>query len=267
MTQTKNQTNVNEKAEMPKVIGARYDILDLIRGLAVVNMALFHFLWDLVYLAGFNWQWFDSGFIYIWQRSICCTFILLSGFCCYFSHHRLKRGITVFLSGILISVVTYIFIPEGRVVFGILTFLGTAIMLTVPLRGFLEHINCYAGFSVSLLLYLLTRSIAYGYIEFMGIHIWNLPEFMYRLGYAGDFFGFAESDFYSADYFPFIPWFFLFICGYFLCGILKKQNLFEKKLFSFKMNNAFTFIGKHSLIIYLLHQPFLYFIVWVIFLL
>lgn len=267
MTQTKNQANVDEKAEIPKIIRTRYDILDFIRGLAVVNMALFHFMWDLVYLAGFNWPWFDSGLVYIWQRSICCTFILLSGFCCYFSNHRLKRGMTIFLSGILISAVTCIFIPEGRVIFGILTFLGTAIILTVPLRVFLESINLYAGLSVSLLLYLLTRSIAYGYIEFMGIHICNLPEFMYHLGYAGVFFGFAERDFYSSDYFPIIPWLFLFLCGYFMCGILKKQRLFEKKLFSYKMNNVFTFIGQHSLIIYLLHQPFLYFIVWVVFLL
>ena len=59
----------------------RYRKLDAIRGIALINMIAYHAIWDLVYLYGFQWDWYQSEIGYIWQQGICWTFIFLSGFC------------------------------------------------------------------------------------------------------------------------------------------------------------------------------------------
>ena len=61
--------------------GQRCRALDWIRGITLVSMILYHGAWDLVYLFGANWDWYRSKGAYVWQQSICWTFILLSGFC------------------------------------------------------------------------------------------------------------------------------------------------------------------------------------------
>ena len=58
---------------------------------------------------------------YIWQQSICWTFILLSGFCIPFSRRLLRRGLEVFGAGALVMLVTNLVLPEDRVIFGVLT--------------------------------------------------------------------------------------------------------------------------------------------------
>ena len=54
---------------------------DVLRGLTVVSMVLFHGMWDAVFLFGLRAPWYTALPGYLWQQSICWTFILLSGFC------------------------------------------------------------------------------------------------------------------------------------------------------------------------------------------
>jgi uncharacterized membrane protein len=72
--------------------------------------------------------------------------------------------------------------------------------------------------------------------------------------------GFMYSGFYSADYFPLMPWFFLFLLGTWLGGIIREQK--EDSWLYIPVHPALTWPGRHSLIIYLLHQPVLYGICW-----
>ena len=53
--------------------------LDALRGLTLVSMIAYHACWDLVYLVHADWDWYRGTGAYIWQQSICWTFILLSG--------------------------------------------------------------------------------------------------------------------------------------------------------------------------------------------
>ena len=70
----------------------RYALIDGIRGLAIVNMILYHAIWDLVYLYGFDWQWYLGPVGTLWQQAICWTFILVSGFCLPLSSHPVQRA-------------------------------------------------------------------------------------------------------------------------------------------------------------------------------
>ena len=96
---------------MKKSGSGRLALLDSLRGLTLISMILFHACWDAVYLLGANWPWYGSRAAYIWQQSICWTFILLSGFCIPFSSKLLRRGLEVFGAGALVMAVTCILLP------------------------------------------------------------------------------------------------------------------------------------------------------------
>ena len=126
----------NERRVQQKAPASRYALLDELRGLDLVSMMLYHACWDMMFLFGIWMDWYIGWPGRLWQQSICWVFILLSGFCVPLGHRTLKRGAQVFAAGALVTVVTLVFMPEDRVVFGVLTFLGSAMLLTgVPGAG------------------------------------------------------------------------------------------------------------------------------------
>lgn len=189
----------------------RSGTLDTLRGLTLLSMMAYHGCWDLVYLRGLPWSWYHGFWAYVWQQSICCTFILLSGYCWQMGRHPLRRGLMSFGGGLAVSLVTALAMPEDPVRFGVLTFLGTAMLLTVPLRRWLDRV----------------------------------PP---RLGL-----GFPGPGFVFSDYFSLLPWLLLFWTGYFLYRLRPAEPLLPDIRLP-----GFSAMGRHSLLIYLLHQPVLY---------
>lgn len=240
----------------------RYAMLDALRGLTLISMIAYHTVWDMVYIFEVDWAWYKSDMAYVWQQSICWSFILLSGFCWSFGRVKWKRGLTVFLAGVVITVVTLIAMPGQRIVFGVLTFLGTAMLLMIPLDKVLRKCTPAIGCVISFFLFLLTRNINEGNLGFERIELLELPEHWYQ-GWVATYLGFTESSFFSTDYFSVLPWMFLFITGYFLHGVFQKKQWFgflEKGRIAMLQN-----FGRYSLWIYMLHQPIAYGVLWVVF--
>lgn len=156
----------------------RYALLDELRGLDLVSMMLYHGCWDLVNLFGIQADWYYGLPGHLWQQSICWVFILLSGFCVQLGHHTLRRGAQVFGAGALVTAVTLLFMPEDRVIFGVLTLLGSAMLLTGLLEKPLRHIPPAAGFAISAVLFALTRNVSAGYLGFGSLRLW-LPQTLY----------------------------------------------------------------------------------------
>ncbi len=248
----------------------RLETIDSMRGITMLSMILFHFCWDLKYIDGFTMDWYGTKATYLWQQSICWTFILIAGFCMHFARKPLKNGLVVFVCGFIVTVVTMIALPEAAVIFGVLTCIGSCMLLTGAIRlitGRLKNepdgylINPFWGFFTTVILFAVTKSINYGYLIF-GPFMLNLPRFLYTQGgFEGmshlelTYLGFMQDGFYSTDYFSLMPWMFLFLAGYYLYGILK--NTFAHNLFHIKIP-FFTWFGRHSLLVYMLHQPLLY---------
>lgn len=233
----------------------RLPLIDFIRGLTLLEMILYHFLWDLLYLYKVPIGWYQAAPGYIWQQSICWRFILLAGFSWNFSRNHLKRGILSISGGMIISAVTLVFLPDSPIHFGILTLLGSCILFWIPLDRILRKIPFLFGFFCSFLLFLLCRSQNLpDFVHFTDplLNLPLLPEFLAYLG-------FPQAGFYSVDYFPLLPWIFLFSAGYFLYLFFQKQGLLQP-LFSKGSLPGINFCGKHSFLIYLLHQPFCYLI-------
>lgn len=239
---------------MQKEKSSRLDLLDLIRGFTIISMVIYHLVWDLVFICGHNWKWFFGA--KIWQQSICWTFIILSGFCISLGRNLFKRGLIVFACGLLVSAVTVLITPQSKIIFGILTFIGSSMLLMVPLRRIFDKISPAIGAAFSFFLFLLFKNCTHQYLGIASFKILELPDFLYKNLFT-TFFGFPKADFFSSDYFPFFPWFFLFVFGYFLYRFVESKGLC-KKLLSNGNLPIINFIGRHSLIIYLLHQPIIY---------
>lgn len=229
----------------------RYHLIDALRGFALVNMVLFHLVYDIFNIFSAETGWNSEPLTIIWERFICCSFIILSGVSFNFSHHPFKRGIILNACGFLITVVTVLVMPSQAVWFGILNFLGCAMMLVYPLKTYLENIKPVIGATVSLILFSFLYGIPEGYVGFFGLELFKLPEFLYGIKVFA-FIGFPSADFYSTDYFPIIPWIFLFLSGYFAWRVIKNCN--AERFFKRKIP-FFDFIGCHTLVIYILHQP------------
>lgn len=234
----------------------RYHLLDMIRGITLLSMILYHGSWDLVYIYGVKWSWYKGTGAYIWQQSICWTFILLSGFCWSLGKKPFKRGLMVFGGGLIVSIITLIFMPQNKVVFGVLTFIGSAMLLMIIFDKWFQRILPEIGVVVSFLLFLLTRNINRGTLGFEGLEIIDIPASWYQ-GTAMTYLGFPAPVFYSTDYFSLFPWFFLFTCGYFIYHIFQKRGWLHAGIFRWDCK-PLGFLGKNCLLIYLLHQPVLY---------
>lgn len=238
----------------------RYALLDELRGLDLLNMIAYHALWDLVCLFGVRADWYFGWQGRLWQFCICSVFILLSGFCVPLGRHTLKRGLQVFLGGVVVTAVTLIFMPEDRVVFGVLTFLGSAMLLTALCKAFLEKIPARWGFGASLVLFMICYPVSSGYL---GLLEWNvvLPRALYA-NYFTAFLGFLPDWFYSTDYFPLLPWIFLFWAGFFLHRLIGRERMepLRRSIFA-----PLGWLGRNSLVIYLLHQPLIYGTLFVVF--
>ena len=234
----------------------RYGLLDTIRGIVLSSMIIYHACWNFVYIYGMNWRWYKSEGAYLWQQSICWTFIFLSGFCFLLGRRHLKNGICVFGSGLLVTLVTLVFMPQNRVVFGVLTCIGSCILLATIWERNLRKIPQKIGALVCFILFLFTKNINSGTLGFGTLKIVDVPETWFQnLGTA--FLGFPPGDFYSTDYFSLFPWMFLFFTGVFVYRMAEHHCWMESNFIK-KDIPFFSFLGRHSLIIYLLHQPVLY---------
>ena len=210
-----------------------------------------------------DWEWYRSDLSFLWQQSICWTFILLSGFCWNFSSNPLKQGIIVSVGGLIVTVVTLIFSYESRVIFGVLNLIGVSILLLIPLKRYFDKIPAFTGMVLTFLLFAFTYKINDRTLGLFGVKLIELPGGFYKNLFTA-FLGFPKPNFFSTDYFSLFPWCFLYFFGYFLHGMWKQGKVPNAKCLN-KEIPILTWLGKHSLIIYLIHQPIIYGILEILF--
>ncbi len=168
----------------------------------------------------------------------------------------------MFLAGAVVSIVTIAFTPESRILFGVLTLIGSCMILVSLAAPLLRLCSAPAGLCVSFLLFLCTKTIAEGYIGLGAWRLLELPEAWYS-NWLTTYLGFPMKGFFSTDYFALLPWLFLFTAGYFLHRMARRREWL-----AFLENGRIKpleWIGRHSLSIYMLHQPLIYLLLFALY--
>ena len=236
-----------------KAPAGRYALLDELRGLDLVSMILYHACWDMMFLFGIWMDWYAGMPGRLWQQTICWVFILLSGFCAPFGRHMLRRGVTVFAAGALVTAVTLVFMPEGRVIFGVLTFLGTAMLLTGVLEPLLKKVMPAVGLALSAVLFAVCYTVGSGWAGPWRLEADAAAEPVCQLLYC---------------IFWLLPGLVLLhrllwpaaVAVFVLGGVLPAQGGGRQRMEPLRRSvcPALGWMGRHSLLLYLLHQPVIY---------
>lgn len=214
--------------------GTRIWEIDFLRGLAIIFMVVFHFIADLKDFCAFDVEYLTGFWFYVGKLSA-ILFIFTAGISATLSKSTLKHGIKIFFWAMLITIVTYIYNPITYIRFGILHFLG-----------------------ISIASYRLTRRLRPGWLMItgiLGIIIGNVVAFLpTNLPYLFPF-GLTTSSFTTMDYYPLVPWYGIFLFGIAAGKIFynKRKCLFSERFFLMPLVR----LGRHSLAIYLVHQPLL----------
>ncbi len=215
--------------------------LDALRGLCIIGVVIVHFLYDLVDLFEIvRWDYPD-WFVFIkdWGAVL---FFIISGICVTLGSRSVRRGAIVIGGGMLCTAATFIMYKVGFgwdiiIWFGVLHCLGSCMLLW----------SCFKKCPPWGLAILALVVICLGYYA-DGITVEQ--KLLVPLGFT--FPGFASSD-----YFPLLP-----NLGYFLAGAAIGRTVYRSKTSLLpKVDNQsilvrpLTYCGRHSLWIYLLHQP------------
>ncbi len=239
----------------------RYHLIDAIRGLAVIAMIVYHLCYDIFVVFGVDPSWVGYTGTVVFERCICCTFILVSGISLHFSSHPYRRGIIVGVGGLLITVATWLFMPDQMILWGVLSFIAAAMLLTSALRPLLQRVQPIVGAIGSMLLFAVTYGVPGRYVGVFSVRLLTLPDALYVTRFLAPI-GLPGDGFRSADYFPLVPWVFLFLTGWLLWRVIQQRgapHVLHRQV------PVLGFIGRHSLVFYMLHQPVLYGICWLIF--
>lgn len=232
----------------------RCHLVDALRGLALVNMLAYHFLYDVNVVYGRDPEFYLHPWAHIWQQFICWSFILIAGLSFHWgSRHNLRRGLFLNACGLIITLATLLVMPDEVIWFGILNFMGCAVLLTIPLAKGLKKLSPAVGLAVCFTLFLILKRVESGYIG-LGPFLYRLPAGLYRYRILAPL-GFPDPAFRSSDYFPMLPWYLLFLCGWFLGELLRRYETWQRAArVKIPLLSA---VGRKTIWVYMLHQPVL----------
>ena len=233
----------------------RVGFLDEVRGFAIICMVVYHLMFDLKYFFGIDVPVFFDGWFDVIRDVFAGLFIFISGIACNYSHNNLKRGTQCFFIGMSITFITAFATPDSPDSFGILHCLGICMLIYGLAEGFIKKVPSFIGIVVSVFLFLCTMNFRYGFVGIKNLFSFTLPGFLYNTNVLFPL-GFPSSAYSSLDYFPLLPWMFLFFAGAFF-GVYVKLDLMPRFFYKTRFR-FFAASGKYSLWIYVLHQPVLY---------
>jgi uncharacterized membrane protein len=212
--------------------------IDVLRTLAIVLMVIFHFLYDLKFFGYVDWDTPDGAGWRSFRHVILILFFICLGASLHLSYHLAinwkkfsKRLTQILLSALAISLVSLSMIPQNYIYFGVLHFIAVASLLCLFFAN-----KPWLSLGIGLVIILL-----------------------FNLGTVSDRWPFAyirdSLPNYSNDYVGLFPWLGVVLIGIFLASTQFLQN---DPLKSMARYQCLATPGKHSLIIYLIHQPFFF---------
>ncbi len=228
-------------------VKTRYQLVDVLRGVAIALMVWFHFSWDLWHFGYAGFDFYRDPFWLNLRTLIVSLFLLLVGVSLVLAsrggmnwQRYFKRLGLLVLFAVAITVVSYFNNPQRVIVFGILHFIAFASVVALPFLRF-YWLTLFVG-------------IALVVLDTQFSHpLFNQPWLHWI--------GLMTHKPVTEDYVPVIPW-----LGVVLIGIFIGHSLFRWKALDFVHRwqstappaRLLALAGRHSLAIYVVHQPLLF---------
>jgi uncharacterized membrane protein len=226
--------------------------IDTARGIAILMMIIFHTVFDLSFFA-ISPVDAATGFWRYFAYATASLFLLIVGVSLVISHSRaashlngfalakkfILRGAGIFALGLLVTLATWFYLPTGYIIFGILHLIGISVMLS-PLFFRLDRYNIVAGIFC----------IIAGWVVIPRINLVSPPSLLLPLGIHA-------PAFWSVDYTPLFPWLGVVLIGMGIGALLYPggNRQFSIRPLPELLVSPLSFLGRHSLVIYLVHQP------------
>ncbi len=220
----------------------RVCLFDTIRGFTIVSMVAFHTTYDLVYLYGCQIPWFTVGPAQeLWRISISWVFLSLAGWMTSLSRDNVRRAYLYSAAAFIIWVATTIASVDTPISFGILFCMAGSTWAWVLMKRTTSKTIERHPFMLSIF-FIVTFLVFY-----------RIPRHIYDVSGLA-WLGFPSAGFSSGDYYPLIPFSFLYLAFSVLGNAWKQQGHTYPEWTYRNWCPVLSFIGTKSLPIYLLHQ-------------
>ena len=241
--------------------------LDFLRGIALIMMLFMHMSWDVRFEFGVDaFEYLHKGWFWSFVHPVIVVlFVSVSGICCTFSRNNTKRGLKLLAATVGMYLATYIIYKatgiECLILFNVLAVLTCGIFLYALIQLIEKKTNANPNV-INVIMGLVGL-----YIVIVGCDIHYMDNAVDSLIFLPVGFDIPSAP-PMADYMPLFPWLGVFLIG---CVIGRLCYKDKKTLFPGKSKamsavaRPVEFIGRHSLIIYLTHQPVIYALLYVIF--
>ena len=230
----------------------RLQSVDILRGLAIVSMVAYHFCYDLSYFGFAQFDFFADPFWLQARTLIVSSFLVVAGISLTLATHDgvrlrpyVKRLSAIAGCAALISVSSYFMFGERWIYFGVLHFITVASVLGL---GFVHRPRLALVTGIALII--LDRVFSHSFFDqvawqWLGLMTYKPP---------------------TEDYVPLIPWF-----GMVLLGIVLGNRVWLREPLppiarwhsAHPLARLLSLPGRHSLLVYMLHQPLLLGMLWI----
>ena len=249
----------------------RIALLDEIRGFCVLCMIFYHSFIFMYEQFNISFGYDAYTFFGPVQPFVSCAFLFICGICCNFSHSNLKRGLKLLAFALILSFISIIVLPklgfvDTEIYFGVLHFLSISILIYSLFEKYIAKIPGFVGIIICLFLFYIFRFwLSDGQItltEDLSVSYpteWNDIKWLFPFGIRG-------PGFFSADYFPLIPYIFIFFLGSSLGKYMAKGYVPD---FAYPVHiKPLYWLGTNALLVYIVHLPIVFVILsfyqWII---
>lgn len=222
----------------------RMATLDIARGVAVVAMVVYHSAWDLSELRLIPTAIVGDPGWNVFARAIASSFLLMAGFGLALAHGRgidapklLRRVAVVAAAALLVTVATWIVFPGSYVFFGILHAMAASSLLAAPFVRFPAAPTALTAVAVGVLPLLASPAFDAPWLAFLGLGT-RVPL--------------------TNDYVPLVPWLAFVLAGVAFGRAADPALWLPRGEPVLRGTKALAWLGRHSLVIYLAHQPLIY---------
>lgn len=231
----------------------RYQYIDIIRWLCILLMVVFHLNYSLVHIFQIEFLNFSETFWYIMGRISAVGFMMIAWMSYFLASKKyvqqelqekyLKYSWMLAIISFVITLGTYLFFPQQLILFGILHFFALSFAI-------LPFVAIGIGRAGMVALWILAI------FQFVPLTVEYI--FLFPLGFTYDWF-------YSADYYPIIPYFAVVLLWFIVADMLVKYDVLKALHISrdlYPIEKFFSTMGKYSLSIYIIHQAIIIAIIY-----